>query len=72
MQPNEETRPILGFHGYSISKSGQVYSTRNSVNGSRKPVKTRSNGQVTLCRGAYDRKQRPVRLLLLETWGSNE
>jgi crossover junction endodeoxyribonuclease RusA len=64
-----KAKRIPNYPDYYITKEGQVYSTRNSRDGKPKPIKTRANGSVTLCRGTQSRKQAIVRYLVKQMWG---
>ena len=65
-------RRIPNYPDYYLTKEGQVYSTRNSSNGKARPIKTRDNGGVTLCRGTQDRKQVNVKMLVQKLWGEGK
>lgn len=64
-----KAKRIPNYPDYYITKEGQVYSTRNSRDGKPKPIKTKANGSVTLCRGTQSRKQAIVRYLVKQMWG---
>lgn len=43
-----ETKPIPNYPGYSISRDGVVFSSRNSRDGTPKQIKVNSRGKVNL------------------------
>jgi len=61
-------KPIRGYGGYSITRDGKVYSTRNSRDGSPKLLKE-SRGFVRMNVSIGQQKQVKVSELIKSTWG---
>lgn len=64
-------KSIPGYYGYYIDQTGQVYSRRNTQDGSVKPLTIDKQGRVRL---THDGKQRQVKVseLLIKTWGREQ
>ncbi|GGF73049.1 hypothetical protein GCM10010912_17810 [Paenibacillus albidus] len=63
-----ETKPIPNWPGYSISADGQVFSSRKSIDGTPKLLKTNSQGAVQLRGISNNTKWRRTADLVKEIW----
>lgn len=43
-----DLKPVWGWPGYYVSADGQIWSSRNSMDGSLKQLKIREDGRVLL------------------------
>lgn len=53
-------KPIPNYPGYSVSRDGAIYSSRNSRDGTPKEVKVSSRGTVTLNGYGWQKVRKPM------------